>query len=109
VFHYTAPDRHAEADDRINDLRRAFGAACRRAKLPPGIWPYDLRHTRITHGVAAGHNLALVQKAAGHGSMRTTTIYVHLTDDDLSVLVEPPTPPSGRVVVDLKQRLAAGS
>jgi len=44
--------------------------------------------------VAAGHNLALVQKAAGHASMRTTTIYVHLTDDDLSVLVEPPTPPS---------------
>ena len=87
-------------------MRRAFGAACKRAKLPPGIWPYDLRHTRITRWVAAGHNLALVQKATGHASMRTTTIYVHLTDDDLSVLVEPPTPPS-RGVLDLKQRMAA--
>ena len=39
--------------------------------------------------------------------MRTTTIYVHLTDDDLSVLVEPATPPT-RGVVDPKQRMAAG-
>jgi integrase len=29
-----------------------------------------------------------VQKAAGHASVRTTMGYVHLADDDLSVLVE---------------------
>ncbi len=70
------------------------------------MWPYDLRHTRITRWVAAGHNLALVQKAAGHASMRTTMIYVHLVDDDLSVLVQPTPRPR---VIDLKQRRHAAS
>jgi len=89
IFHHAAADRHAAAGDRINDLRRAFGAAARRAKLPPGVWPYDLRHSRITRWVKAGHNLALIQKAASHASMRTTLIYVHLDDDDLRALVAP--------------------
>ncbi len=40
--------------------------------------------------VAQGHNLALVQKAAGHASMRTSMLYVHLVDDDLSQLVAAP-------------------
>ena len=105
VFHHVAADRHSEAGERINDLRRAFQATGERAKLPVGLWPYDLRHTRITKWVRAGHDLALVQKAAGHASMRTTMIYVHLVDDDLSVLVEPPRP---KAVVDLKRQLAAG-
>jgi len=75
-----------------------------RAGLPAGQWPYDLRHTRITRWVAAGHNLALVQKAAGHASMRTTMIYVHLVDDDLGVLV---AKPEAARVIDLKNRRAA--
>lgn len=88
VFHHLSGARHHRAGERINDLRRAFAAAATRAGLPAGVWPYDLRHTRITRWVRAGHNLALVQKAAGHASIRTTLIYVHLNDDDLSVLVE---------------------
>jgi len=103
VFHHVAADRHARAGDRINDLRRAFQSAARQAGLPAGLWPYDLRHTRITRWVSAGHNLALVQKAAGHASMRTTMIYVHLTDDDLGALVA-----EGTRTVDLKRQLRAG-
>lgn len=53
------------------------------------------------------HNLALVQKAAGHSSVRTTMGYVHLVDDDLSALVAPPTPPAA-VMIDLKEEVARG-
>ena len=60
VFHHVAADRHAKAGDRLNDLRRAFQAAAKQVGLPAGLWPYDLRHTRITRWVSAGHNLALV-------------------------------------------------
>ena len=74
-------------------MRRAFAAATKRARLPDGVWPYDLRHTRITRSVKAEHNLALVQKAAGHASMRTTLIYVHLDDNDLRALVAVDPPP----------------
>ncbi|HYK09251.1 MAG TPA: tyrosine-type recombinase/integrase [Gemmatimonadales bacterium] len=102
LFHHIGGDRHAAAGDRLNDLRRAFGNAAKRAGLPANLWPYDLRHTRITRWVAAGHNLALVQKAAGHASMHTTMIYVHLADDDLGVLVE-----DGPRTVDLARQLRA--
>jgi len=68
----------------------AVQTAARAANLPARLWPYELRHSRITRWVAQGHNLALVQNAAGHASTRTTMLYVHLVDDDLSVLVTPP-------------------
>lgn len=74
--------------------------------MPADLRPYDLRHTRITRWVAAGHNLALVQKAAGHASIRTTMTYVHLVDDDLSVLVRPEPEPT--VAEVLRASLMAG-
>lgn len=107
MFHHTASDRHSQAGDRINDLRRAFRAAARQAKLPVGVWPYDLRHTRITQWVRDGHNLAKVQRAAGHTSMTTTMIYVHLGDDDLSELVA--APPRGTMQIVPKARRTATS
>lgn len=36
---------------------------------------------------AASHPLPLVQKAAGHASIKTTMGYVHLQDEDLNALV----------------------
>jgi integrase len=107
VFHHLHRSRRYKAGERIGNLLHSFQNAAERAKLPDDLRPYDLRHTRITKWVAAGHNLALVQKAAGHASIRTTMGYVHLVDDDLSALVAPPTPPAP-VIIDLKQRLAAG-
>jgi integrase len=89
--------RRAKAGERLAGVLHSYQNAVRRAKLdlasPPR--PYDLRHTCITRWVAAGHNLALVQKAAGHSSIRTTMGYVHL--------VASPTPPT---VVNLKQQRA---
>lgn len=87
VFHHVTTRRRARAGERLGGLLHAFQNAAKRAKLPADLRPYDLRHTRITRWVATGHNLALLQKAAGHASVRTTMGYVHLTDDDLGVLV----------------------
>jgi integrase len=81
--------RRAKALTRLGGLLHAFQNAAKRAKLPDGLRPYDLRHTRLTRW-AATKPLPLVQKAAGHASIRTTMGYVHLGDDDLSVLVEQP-------------------
>ena len=67
--------------------RRAFKRALKAAGVEHAR-PYDLRHTRLTRW-AATKPLPLVQKAAGHASVRTTMGYVHLSDDDLSALVEP--------------------
>jgi site-specific recombinase XerC len=50
--------------------------------------------------LAATKPLPPVQKAAGHASIRTTMGYVHLADDDLSVLVEQaPRAKAGRIAL----------
>lgn len=105
VFHHLHRSRRYQPGERIGNLLHSFQNAAERAKLPADLRPYDLRHTRITKWVGAGHNLALVQKAAGHSTVRTTMGYVHLVDDDLSALVTQPTAPAIEVV-DLKERLA---
>jgi len=74
----------------------AVQTAARAANLPARLWPYELRHSRITRWVAQGHNLALVQNAAGHASTRTTILYVHLVDDDLADLVRRSSAMRGR-------------
>lgn len=79
--------RHHKAGTRIGDLLHSFKNAADKVGLPRDIRPYDLGHTRITRWVSAGHNLAIVQKAAGHSSINTTMIYVHLANEPLRTLV----------------------
>jgi len=106
IFHHVTTRRRAQAGERLGGLLHAYQNAVKRAQLDLASdpRPYDLRHTCITRWVADGNNLAKVQKAAGHASIRTTMGYVHLVDDDLSALVRPtPTPTEARVVNGVNQ------
>lgn len=87
VFHHETTRRHHKAGTRIADLLHSFKNAAEKVGLPTDVRPYDLRHTRITRWVGAGHNLAIVQKAAGHSSINTTMLYVHLANESLKTLV----------------------
>ena len=69
-----------------NDRRSTWlRAAARAAGLPDArarkLVPYDLRHSRITHLVAAGANLPGVQHLVGHKRLSTTERYVHANKD----------------------------
>ena len=64
------------------------------AKLKSGINPFatvhTLRHSYTTHCLENGFDLKLVQEALGHGSIKTTERYLHLTSDALKKLKSPP-------------------
>jgi hypothetical protein len=45
------------------------------------ISPHTLRHSMATHLFEAGVSLRWIQKFPGHGSLQTTLVYLHLTDD----------------------------
>lgn len=73
------------------NLRLAFQAAAQAAGLPAGHVPHSLRHSYATHLLHQGVELRIVQILLGHASLRSTTIYTHLTEpgrEKLRVLVD---------------------
>jgi integrase len=99
IFHHELKRRHANAGDRIGNLRRAFAGAVKRAKLPTDLRQHDLRHRRVTTWLAEGKPIKLVSKAMGHSSVIVTERYEHLVDEDLLSLVEEPTAAELRALV----------
>ena len=55
----------------------------KRAGIERPIYPHLLRHSMATDLYRETKDLRLVQKALGHSSITTTTIYTHLVDEDL--------------------------
>jgi len=56
----------------------------RRAGIERDVHPHVLRHTYATELLAEGFNVVEVQRLLRHSDIRTTTIYLHLRDEDLA-------------------------
>jgi len=64
---------------KINTIRTAYTAACRRANLI-GLRFHDLRHTTATRMVESGANIVVISKILGHSDIKTTMRYTHPED-----------------------------
>lgn len=51
------------------------------------VKPHTLRHSCATHLIRTGTSVATVQKLLDHESIKTTQIYTHLDEDDVSVAI----------------------
>jgi integrase len=65
-------------------LRRRFLSACKVLGLARlrTLTIHHGRHTYISHALAGGRTLAEVRAAAGHASLLTTSVYLHVAVDD---------------------------
>ncbi len=65
-------------------LRRRFVTACGALGHPRQrtLTIHHGRHTFISHALAGGRTLAEVRAAAGHSSLMTTSVYLHVAADD---------------------------
>jgi len=52
--------------------------AARRAGITAGVSPHWLRHAHASHSLERGASIALVQETLGHGSVMTTSRYLHV-------------------------------
>lgn len=60
-----------------------------RAGIKKNISFHTLRHCFATHLLEKGVNLRLIQQFMGHGSLKTTSVYLHLTNINLASVVSP--------------------
>jgi integrase len=65
-------------------IRRRFVSACKVLGLARlrTLTIHHGRHTFISHALAGGRSLAEVRVAAGHASLLTTSVYLHVAVDD---------------------------
>lgn len=62
------------------NVRLAFCAAAKAAGLPERAVPHSLRHSYATQLLQSGVELRIVQILLGHASLKSTSVYTHLTE-----------------------------
>jgi site-specific recombinase XerD len=60
-----------------------------KAGIKKRVWTHLMRHCSFTHMVEAGTDINLVQRLAGHSSVKTTSIYLHTSHNLISKIQSP--------------------
>ena len=76
LFPGAKPDRPIAC----NSVFQACQKAARRAGITKPVHPHSLRHAFATHLLEDGVNLVVIQTLLGHGHLKTTAGYLHLSD-----------------------------
>jgi len=70
-------------------LQKAVKAAVGRAGLTKPVGCHTFRHCFATHLLENGINIRVVQELMGHADVKTTEIYTHVMEKDISVVRSP--------------------
>jgi site-specific recombinase XerD len=70
-------------------VRQVFNKAREQAGLGKWCTPHTLRHAFATHLLEAGTDLVVIQALLGHASIKTTSVYTHVSTDRIGKVTSP--------------------
>lgn len=98
-WQYVFPSKNLSKDPRSGKLRRhhvlesglqkAVKIAVRVAGITKRVSCHTFRHSFATHLLENGVNIRVVQELMGHSDVKTTEIYTHVMEKDISVISSP--------------------
>ena len=73
----------------IRSVQAVFKSAMQKAKINKKIGIHSLRHSYATHLMEQGTSINLIQQLLGHNDIKTTQIYTHVSDSNISNVKSP--------------------
>jgi integrase/recombinase XerD len=74
------PGKKPDCPITTDSIFKTCVAAARKAGITKPIHPHSLRHAFATHLLDEGVNLLVIQRLLGHAHLKTTAVYLHLSD-----------------------------
>ena len=98
-WQYVFPAKNLSHDPRSNVVRRhhvlesglqkAVKVAVNRAGITKPVSCHTFRHSFATHMLENGVNIRVVQELMGHADVKTTEMYTHVMEKDVSAVLSP--------------------
>lgn len=73
----------------IRTIQKVFEQSKKKAGIKKDVTVHSLRHSFATHLLEAGTDIYHIQQLLGHSNVKTTSIYIHLTNHDALKLTSP--------------------
>jgi site-specific recombinase XerD len=86
---YLFPSRDKERHLTTRSVENIFSDACKKAGVEKNATAHSLRHSFATHLLESGVDLRYIQELLGHKSSKTTEIYTHVSNKELSKIKNP--------------------
>ncbi|MBD3273280.1 tyrosine-type recombinase/integrase [Candidatus Dependentiae bacterium] len=72
-----------------SSIHKVMKNAIKKANLSKKVSLHNLRHSFATHLLESGTDIRVIQKLLGHNSIKTTSIYAHVANKEISKIISP--------------------